>query len=120
MSTHVTNNQAEQRYELTIDDQVIGVAEYRQHEDEIDFTHTEINRDHEGRGLGSTLIEAALDDVKRQSFTVIPHCWFVQSHIAEHPDKYLDLVPVERRAQFGLLPPGRSDPRERLGTRSNL
>jgi predicted GNAT family acetyltransferase len=102
MSTNVTHNEAASRYELSVDDQLIGVADYRRNGDLLDFTHTEIAGAHEGRGLGTALVEGALDDVKRRSLMVIPHCWFMRDHIAEHPGEYLALVPAERRAQFGL------------------
>ncbi len=102
MATDVTNNEAASRYELTVDGQLIGVADYLRTGNVLDFVHTEIAPKHEGQGLGTTLVEAALEDAKRQSFAVVPHCWFVRDHIAEHPDQYLALVPVERRAQFGL------------------
>lgn len=105
MATNVTHNEAASRYELTVDDQLIGIADYRRAGDVVDFVHTEIAPSHESQGLGSSLVEAALEDVKRQSLTVLPHCWFVRDHIAEHPDQYLALVPAERRAQFGLPTP---------------
>ena len=102
MSTNVTHNEARSRYELTVDDQLVGVAQYRRSGNRLDFTHTEIDPDHEGQGLGSVLVGAALDDVKRHSLTVVPHCRFMRDHIGEHPEQYLALVPAERRAQFGL------------------
>jgi uncharacterized protein len=102
MSTNVSHNQADSRYELTVDDQLVGVAQYHRNGDQLDFTHTEVAPAYESQGLGTVLIEAALDDVRRQSLTVLPHCWFMRDHIAEHPDQYLALVPAERRAQFGL------------------
>ena len=68
----------------------------------IAFTHTEIVPSHGGRGLGTALVEATLDDVKRQSLAVLPHCWFMRDLIAERPDQYLALVPADRRAQFRL------------------
>jgi uncharacterized protein len=102
MTTNVTHNEAANRYELRVDDELVGAAEYHRHGDLVDFTHTEIDPSHDGQGLGTALVDAALDDVKRQSLTVLPHCWFVRDHIAEHPDQYLALVPANRRAEFGL------------------
>ena len=102
MSTNVSHNEAKNRYELRVDDHLVGVAQYHRNEDQLDFTHTEVAPDHERQGRGTVLIEAALDDVRRQSLTVLPHCWFMRDHIAEHPDQYLALVPAERRAQFRL------------------
>ena len=102
MATDVTHNEAESRYELTIDEQLVGIAAYHRDGDLLAFTHTEIVPSHGGRGLGTALVEATLDDVKRQSLAVLPHCWFMRDLIAERPDQYLALVPADRRAQFRL------------------
>lgn len=102
MTTNVNHNEASCRYELTVDDELIGIADYRRDGDLFDFVHTEIAASHEGRGHGSALVGASLDDVKRQGLTVLPSCWFMRDHIAEHPGEYLALVPADRRAHFGL------------------
>jgi predicted GNAT family acetyltransferase len=102
MATDVTHNEVESRYELHVDGQLVGIADYHRVGDLLDFTHTEIIPSHGGRGLGTVLVEEALGDVTRQSWTVIPHCWFMRDVIAEHPDRYLKLVPADRRAQFRL------------------
>jgi predicted GNAT family acetyltransferase len=102
MTTNVTHNEAARRYELTIDGQLVGVANYHRDGNLIDFTHTEIVSTRRDEGLGSVLVEAALDDAERQSLSVLPHCSFVRQHIAEHPDQYAALVPADRRKQFGL------------------
>jgi uncharacterized protein len=102
MTNTVTHNEAERRYELRVAGQLVGVAEYHRNGDALDFTHTEIVPRYGGQGLGTALVEGALEDVKRQSLMVVPHCWFMRDHIAEHPDRYLALVPAERRAQFRL------------------
>lgn len=102
MTTTVTNNEAASRYELSIDDEVVGVADYHRSGDLVDFTHTEIDVVRRDNGLGSVLIEGALNDVKRQSLSVLPHCWFVRAQIAAHPGEYLELVPADRRQEFDL------------------
>jgi hypothetical protein len=102
MTTNVTHNEAARRYELSVDGQLVGVANYRRDGNLIDFTHTEIVLSRRDEGLGSILVEAALDDAKRQSLSVLPHCSFVRQHIVEHPDQYAALVPIDRRMQFGL------------------
>jgi predicted GNAT family acetyltransferase len=89
------------RYEITVDDRLAGFAAYRRTADAVEFTHTEIEPDFEGRGLASTLVRAALDDVKREGLAVRPYCPFVRSWIARHPD-YVALVPAAERAQFDL------------------
>ena len=102
MSNDVTNNEAEGQYELRVDGQLVGVAEYVSNGAVLEFTHTEINRALQGQGLGTILVEAALDDTRRRSLMVLPHCWFVRDHIATNVDTYLSLVPEDQRAQFRL------------------
>jgi uncharacterized protein len=89
------------RFEIEIDDALVGFAEYRRRPDTIAFVHTEIDPGHEGAGLGGILVSAALDEARREGAQVLPLCPFVRSYIERHLE-YLDLVPAERRAGFGL------------------
>jgi uncharacterized protein len=89
------------RFEITVDGRLAGFAAYQRTADAVAFTHTEIEPDFEGQGLASTLVRAALDDVRREGLAVRPYCPFVRSWLARHPD-YVDLVPPGERAQFDL------------------
>jgi predicted GNAT family acetyltransferase len=89
------------RYELLVDGRVAGFAAYRRRGDVLEFTHTEVDEEFEGQGLGSTLIRGALDDARRDGFAVLPRCPFVRAFIEKH-EEYADLVPAEQRADFGL------------------
>ena len=60
------------------------------------FTHTEVDPDAGQSGLGSTLVRAALDDVRSQGGSVVPQCPFVRGWIERHQD-YADLVAEHRR-----------------------
>ncbi|WP_102127407.1 GNAT family N-acetyltransferase [Deinococcus planocerae] len=97
----VTNNEAERRYELRLDGNVVGFAEYRPAGPALMFTHTEVEEGHEGQGLGSTLVRAALDDARAQGRQVVPMCPFVAAFIREHRE-YVDLVQPGQRGVFGL------------------
>jgi predicted GNAT family acetyltransferase len=100
----VRENVAEHRFEIWIDDELVGHTDYQGqdgHSDALPFVHTEIDDRFGGRGLGSVLIRAALDSVRARGGQVLPYCPFVKSYIQKHPE-YLDLVPAERRASFDL------------------
>jgi predicted GNAT family acetyltransferase len=91
------------RFEIHVDGHVAGFAQYRMKSaDLIVLTHTEIDDAYEGRGLGSTLVRAALDAARRRGLAVRPDCPFVRAYVARHPDDYLDLVPEELRSRLGL------------------
>lgn len=100
-NVRVSNNEAERRYEISLDGDMVGFAEYRPAGDALMFTHTEVEEGHEGQGLGSQLIRAALDDARSQGHQVVPMCQFVAAYIREHRE-YVDLVQPEQRGVFGL------------------
>ena len=90
--TVVSNNVERSRYEIALDDQVVGFAEYFLSNGLITFTHTEIDPAFEGRGVGSQLVRQVLDDVRATGERrVLPVCPFVKRWIQRHPD-YQDLL----------------------------
>ena len=91
MATEMRNNRQQSRYELTIDDTLVGIADYRVIGDVVVFPHTQIERSRRGRGLGAQLVRYALDDVRTTNRRVEPQCWYVAQFIAEHPE-YADLA----------------------------
>jgi hypothetical protein len=79
------------RYELRLDGRLIGLAAYRRRDGRIAFTHTEVDESCAGRGCGSRLAGAALDDARRQGLRVLPLCPFIAHYVEQHPE-YQDLV----------------------------
>jgi uncharacterized protein len=89
---------AANRYELRLDGHLIGLAAYRRRDGRIAFTHTEVDEHLSGRGFGSRLVGAALDDARRQELTVVPLCPFVAYYTEQHPE-YEELVAQDYRAR---------------------
>jgi predicted GNAT family acetyltransferase len=87
----VRNDPEANRYEIVEDGRVVGIAAYHHRGDTLVFTHTEVDQDAGHSGLGSTLVRAALDDVRSQGAKIVPLCPFVRGWIERHPD-YADLV----------------------------
>ena len=75
---------------------MIGEAAYRRRNGRIALIHTEVDEALEGRGLGSRLVTAALDDARDQGLEVVPLCPFVASFIDRHPE-YQDIVAADYR-----------------------
>jgi predicted GNAT family acetyltransferase len=88
----------ESRYELRLDGRLIGLTAYRRRDGRIAFTHTEVDEALEGRGFGSRLAAAALDDAGRQGLEVVPLCPFISRYIEEHSE-YEQLVARDYRAE---------------------
>jgi predicted GNAT family acetyltransferase len=97
----VVDDKEQSRYEVRIDGEVVGVADYVKQPGLVSFTHTETFADHKGQGHAGRMVERALRDAREEGLEVVPFCWFVARYIEEHRE-FLDLVPADRRAEFGL------------------
>jgi predicted GNAT family acetyltransferase len=89
------------RYELSIDGEVVGFTAYRARPGRIALIHTEVDEGLQGRGLGDRLIRFALEDARARGLDVLPFCPFVKAFIERHRE-FEALVPGKYREQFGL------------------
>ena len=94
----VSRNNEESRYEIQVGDTTAGFVAFRQTPGRLAFTHTLIEPEFEGQGLGSVLVRSALEDTAARGETIVPFCPFVQSWLKRHPDFVgtVDWKPVER------------------------
>jgi len=95
------DDQTAGRLEMLVGGRRAGYVAYRRRPGAIAFTHTEIEPEFEGKGLGGTLVREALSRARAEGLAVLPFCPFVRSYIERHPDQ-LDLVPEDRREEFEL------------------
>ena len=91
MNKEVQHNESKNRFEVKLEDGLFALAEYRRKDNKIYFTHTEVPDDYEGQGVGSALVEYALDYARREKLGVVPWCPFFKSYIERH-EEYQDLV----------------------------
>lgn len=91
-SLRIRNSPEKTRYEIVVDEQLAGFAQYRLHKGRITFFHTEIFDEYSGKGLAGHLIGHALQDARSQALEVVPLCPYVAAFIKSHSDEYLDLV----------------------------
>jgi predicted GNAT family acetyltransferase len=89
------------RYELSIDGEVVGFTAYRTRPGLIAFVHTEVDERLQGRGLGDRLIRFALEDARARGLAVLAVCPFVKAFIERHPE-FEALDADTYREQFGL------------------
>jgi predicted GNAT family acetyltransferase len=88
--TDIVNNKPHHRYELAVDGH-IAATYYKIDAGVITFIHTEVPPELGGKGIGSKLIQGALDQVRAEGLKVIAQCPFVKAYIDKHPD-YADLL----------------------------
>jgi uncharacterized protein len=88
----VEDNPERLRYEASTESGVVaGFAEYEDVLGVRVFTHTEVDDAFEGQGVGSSLVRAALEDVRERGMRIRPRCPFIRSFV-EKNDEYADLV----------------------------
>jgi predicted GNAT family acetyltransferase len=95
----VTDDPDRHRYVITVDGVERGAAVYRRFDERWLFVHTEIDPAFDGRGLGSRLARAALDDVAARGGRVVPLCPFIAGWIERHPE-YDALVDHEALGRY--------------------
>jgi predicted GNAT family acetyltransferase len=90
----VRDDAESRRYDALIDDQVVGTIVYERFGSRLVFSHTIVEPEFRGRGIGTVLVTKALDDVRARGMTLTNYCEFVAEFIAAHPD-YADLIDAE-------------------------
>jgi len=84
------DNEERSRFELDVDGP-IALVTYRKTDGAITLVHTEVPPELGGRGIGSKLVQGALDQVRAAGMKVIADCPFVKAWIGKHPE-YKDLL----------------------------
>jgi uncharacterized protein len=82
----VVDNPKASRYELWNGERLLGFADYRTWPDRVLFPYVEIDEMMQGRGFGSILTAAALDDCRARGLRVEATCPFVVDFLRQHPE----------------------------------
>jgi predicted GNAT family acetyltransferase len=90
MTGMVNNNTKGHRFELKVDGH-LAAAYYERSGNVITFRHTEVPAELGGKGIGSSLVRGALDQVRTEGLKVVAQCPFVNAWIGKHP-VYADLL----------------------------
>lgn len=90
----VSKNEAASRFELHLDGELIGLAEYYDADGVREFPHTEVNPALQGRGHAGRLVGEALKATADEGLKVEPLCPFVAGYMRRHPE-YQALVTGE-------------------------
>lgn len=85
------DDSAAQRFELRQGTALAGFVQYEGASGTLRLTHTEVMPEFEGRGVGSRLARAALDELRRRGLKAVPQCAFIAGYIRKNP-QYQDLV----------------------------
>ena len=90
MINTVNNNTTKHRFELDVEGH-LAAAYYERAGNVITFEHTEVPPELGGKGVGSSLVRGALDQVRTDGLKVVAQCPFVKAWIGKNP-AYADLL----------------------------
>jgi predicted GNAT family acetyltransferase len=82
----VIDNADGNRFEIRIDGELAGKAYYRTQGSDIVFTHTEVESQFEGQGVGSKLANGALILAKDRGLAIVAQCPFIAAYLKKHPE----------------------------------
>lgn len=100
MTPEIRHVPEKQRYEIIIDGDIAGFADYDRQNGHVRFLHTEVDEAYAGRGLAKQLVTTMLDDVAERELQAVPVCPYVKKVIRDDADAYLELVPEEARDEL--------------------
>jgi predicted GNAT family acetyltransferase len=74
------------KYTIAVDGKKAGRAEFFDRGDSRVFTHTEVEKAYEGRGLATILVGEALRDTRDAGLKIVPKCEMVVGYVKKHPE----------------------------------
>ncbi len=81
-----TVRQDGQRFVISVDGVDAGFTEFRDHEGERVFLHTELDDAFSGRGLSGILVQQALDATRDAGLRIVPVCPLIAHWLTKHHD----------------------------------
>ena len=107
MNPEVIHNAELHRYEINLDGEKVGHADYKVDGDVLVFDHTEVDPAHRGKNLAGIMVEKQLADI-RENFDakVVPVCSYVVKYFETHPEvQDLLLNPIDQAAAACQIKP---------------
>ena len=85
MELVIIQDTAQNRFETTVNGYTAFV-EYYTSGNRINYTHTEVPAELEGKGIGSALAKYVLEYAREHHLKVMPLCPFIKAYIDRHPE----------------------------------
>jgi predicted GNAT family acetyltransferase len=92
----IDNSPATSTFTISVDGEQVGYLKYKDAEGRRALTHTVVEKEHEGNGYGTRLIERAVADTRAEGLRIVPVCPMVAHWLTKHPelDEFVDAPEV--------------------------
>ena len=77
---------------VVVDDGIEAELIYRRETDRLILIHTGVPDALGGRGIGGSLVRAALAHARAEQLTIVPWCPFARRWLRDHPDEAHDVA----------------------------
>ena len=74
------------RFELLLDGERVGLADYSLDGDVMTVPHVETDPEHQGKGFAAVLMAGVLESVRHRGRTIRPVCPYADAYMRRHPD----------------------------------
>ncbi|MBO9577576.1 MAG: N-acetyltransferase [Microbacteriaceae bacterium] len=81
-----SDNAAASRYELRIDGELIGTADYALRGDVVAITRVYTRPTHRNQGLAFRTTEYAVGRIIADGHRILPMCWVAEKYLDSHPE----------------------------------
>jgi uncharacterized protein len=89
MSVH--HDPAARRFTLAVPSGTAALAYAPAGPGVVEYYSTYVPPANRGEGIGSRLVQAAVDHARAEGLRIIPSCWYVAQWLREHPE-HADLI----------------------------
>lgn len=86
MELTITENAEKKRFETVFEGHTALIEYIRTIDQVIYLTHTEVPKELEGKGIGSTLVKGVLERIEAEGLQLAPLCPFVAAYVKRHPE----------------------------------
>jgi predicted GNAT family acetyltransferase len=91
MEAKVQDNPDRSRFEVIVDGEVGGFANYRVRDGLVIITHSQVDPKYQGQGVGGQLARQTLDILRERGARVVPACPFFAEYVLKHHE-YDDIL----------------------------
>ncbi len=82
-TSKIVLNEVKKQFEMKVNEDM-AFTEYTTTGDKMYITHSEVPKQLEGQGIGSSMVEQVLQYIKDNNLKVVPLCPFVAAYINKH------------------------------------
>lgn len=81
----LAKNEDKKRFEIEIDGH-FAFINFTETQNQISLNHTEVEKELEGKGAATAVIEKTLENIEKSGKKLLPFCPLVFAYIKRHPD----------------------------------